>query len=575
MPLLTVVITGRDDGYMPDFRYRLRTTLEYFAHSIALLGCEDEVEVLFVDWGSEVELSQSLPLSGTAARLVHWLFISEADVRSALGGENKFHNTLAFNAGLRRSTGEYVAFFPADAILPTNALKSILSLLKGEIDAPVPPHQALFFIARAHVPWQFVSTQPTVSEWDRYLWLNAWSIPLDPETAPSVFGGAAAFLLHRDLWFACGGLDERLGGWGGSDIDLGLRLGLRHPWLDLSVLGVRAYHMEHSPGGTRWAAVRAGNKMVYNQPFRVNGEDWGLRDAEITVALSSARPRIASEDNSQPYRGSSSDSFRERIMSPEGDLGEQVISEAVSSLRKVFRRLSDDLLVLPRTLAKTEALLALACSCHLRKPASFLDIGAQSTLFPSVVSAVVPYASIQCLAPDPPEQIYVNAVHLHFRMQHSGYMSCVLGEPESAIPRAFAVTPDSQKCAAAIVPCGLPPPVLDTVIKTLLERLDEAGFLLIQSGSEALFEEQWLRLQRRFPHSRFMQCGQSGCVGLIDHHDSDFDKSDAAGLFRGAAFSGAARAMVKEVRRYRRIRKMERRMRSLSNKLGWTSGLGE
>jgi hypothetical protein len=151
----------------------------------------------------------------------------------------------------------------------------------------------------------------------------------------------------------------------------------------------------------------------------------------------------------------------------------------------------------------------------------------------------------------------------------------VLGEPESAIPRALAVTPDSQKFAAAIVPCVLSPPVLDAVIKTLLERLDEAGFLLIQAGSEALFEEQWLRLQQRFPHSRFMQCGQSGCVGLIDNHDSDLDKSDVASLFQGAAFNGAARAMVKEVRRYRLTKRMEGRMRSLGNRLGWSFGLGE
>jgi len=574
MPLLTVVITGRDDGYMPDFRYRLRTTLEYFARNLALLGCEEDVELLFVDWGSGVELSQSLPLSKTAARLVKWLYVSEENVRSALGGENAFHNTLAFNAGLRRSNGDYVAFFPADALLPVNALKSTLSLLKGELEVPVPTHQALFFIARAHVPWQFVATQPSVSEWDQYLWFNAWALPLDPGTAPSVFGGAAAFFLHRDLWFDCGGLDERLGGWGGSDTDLGLRLGVRHPWLDLSVLGVRAYHMEHGPGGTRGAAVQAGNRLTYNQPFRVNGEGWGLRDVEMTTAITAGQSKGALEKHGETLPDSGGGSRCNQSMLHDMVVSKQVLREAAASLRKVFRRLSDQPSVLPKTLAKIEALLALACCCHLRKPASFIDIGAQSSFFPAVVSAVVPYATIRCLAPDPPEQIYANAVHLHFCMQHAGYVHCVLGEPESTISQALAVTPNSQQCDAAIVPCDGPLPVHDAV-KALQEQLQETGFILLWADSRALFDEHWLRVQQQFPHNRFMRCGQSGCVGLIDRTDCSTSKNETDASLRSAAFNATSRTMLKKVRRYRRLKKLERRVRYLADKVGWTLGRGD
>ena len=574
MPLLTVVITGRDDGYMPDFRYRLRTTLEYFARNIALLGCEDEIEVLFVDWGSKVELSRTLPLSDTASGLIKWLYVPQKIVRSALGGENKFHNTIAFNTGLRRSSGQFVAFFPADAILPPHALGSILSLLKGETEAPVPTNQAFFCIPRAHVPWQFVDTQPSVSEWDRYLWFNAWAIPLDPESAPSVFGGAAAFFLHRDLWLDCGGLDEQLGGWGGSDIDLGMRLGFYYPWIDLSVLGVRAYHMEHGPGGSREAAVKAGNRMTYDQSFCVNRDDWGLRDADIEIVFASDQLRITDEGAGKSLPPPSKELVHQKPILSETVLSEEILCAAATNLKKVLRHLCEQPAEFPRELAEIEALLALACYCDIRQPHSFSDIGAQSPFFPCLVSFVVPHATIRCLAPDPPEQMYAYAAYLHFRMQHAGYVHCMIGDPASTVSQAFAVMPYSEHCDSAVVPCSLPPDVFDAVIETLLGRLDKTGFILVRADSKNSFDQHWLRLQRRFASKRFVQFGRSGCVGVIDGAGPCDNKNETDKPFWNRRFEATAREILKEIRRYRFIKKAESRFNRLLDQLGWTLGTG-
>ena len=48
--LLTVAVTGRNDDYMGNFKYRLTTCLNYLARNLRDLGRLDEVEVLVTDW---------------------------------------------------------------------------------------------------------------------------------------------------------------------------------------------------------------------------------------------------------------------------------------------------------------------------------------------------------------------------------------------------------------------------------------------------------------------------------------------------------------------------------------------
>lgn len=569
--LLSVVITGRDDGYMPDFRYRLQTTLDHFSRNIELLGLADAVEIIFVDWGSEPPLAETLPVAAGTRNVVRWLHVPAATISEVLGSAGGFHNTLAFNAGLRRSQGRFVAFFPADAIVPVHALAQLVELLEGKIECPVRAEEALWFIARGHVPWQFVSTQPTIEEWDRYLWLNAWAIPIDEETAPSFFGGAAAFLLSRSLWLACGGLDESLGGYGGSDNDLGFRIGTRYPWLDLTFLGIRAYHMEHGPGGTRGESVKKGNALLYDRPFQANSDDWGL--ATSALPLIPQRVQLPETDlTTNRQVGGPSKSVPPKQTVWPGGWSEETERAATQAIQQTVQRLGNHFGHLPRRAHELDTLLAVACWCAEHPPRTCVDFGVRMPLALSVIATLSPAATIQGLAAQPPAVTCETAVCLQLILRHKGYVRFVFGDPATAVPRAISTSPEGNTCDFALVRCDLDAAVFATVMGQVFEALVSQGACLVAAESADLFRSRWSEAQRLLPAGHFFLVGESGCCGLVLKPDAKPEsmarRCEATIRFTPRVVCGLGR----EMKRLYRWRKCRSRFAKLSRGLrSWLS----
>ena len=513
--LLSVVITGRDDGYMPDFRYRLQVTLDHFARNIKLLGRVDEVEIIFVDWGSAPPLSETLPIGSGTKSVVRWLHVSSETIQEALGSETNFHNTIAFNAGLRRARGRFVAFFPADAIIPIHGLAQLIELLAGRIHCPVDVQNTLWFIARGHVPWRFVASQPTIDEWDRYLWMNAWTIPIDEGTVPSLFGGAASFVLSRSSWLACRGLDETLGGWGGSDTDIGFRIGTRHPWLDLTFLGIRAYHMEHGPGGTRGEAVKAANPLIFDRPFQANNTNWGLASATLHLTQSrDQRLELELQGGLSHCSGSASQAAGlshawPQIQRTEVDLA------AADAIRQTIQQLGESLNRLPRRAAELEKLLAIACWCTDRPVHSCIDFGVRSPVALGVIARLAPAVTIHGVAASPPSVVCQVSVFLHLILRHTGYLRFVFGDPNTAVRRALASSPGGTTCDFAMIPCDLAVDVYENVLKQVFDTLNPDGACLVSADSSEAFRGCWELAKRLLPASRFFLVGESCCCGFI------------------------------------------------------------
>src|SRR5207344_2531201 len=83
LPLVSVVIIGRNDGYMGDYLYRLGTSLAFLARSAERAGLLDEMEVLVVDWASEQPLSGALTLTAAAHRVTRFLTITPDMMRAS------------------------------------------------------------------------------------------------------------------------------------------------------------------------------------------------------------------------------------------------------------------------------------------------------------------------------------------------------------------------------------------------------------------------------------------------------------------------------------------------------------
>ena len=136
---------------------------------------------------------------------------------------------------------------------------------------------------RRQMPVTRVSRQPHFHDLVEYVNRNAGLFPQEPQgsghAAPSEL-----MLMHRKLWFDCGGIDELFRHWGWSDIDLVLRVTQQYPLVHLNNYGVNPIHMEHYTQARDYDPKtfhRKQNRPVDNPPFQANDEHWGLADQPL------------------------------------------------------------------------------------------------------------------------------------------------------------------------------------------------------------------------------------------------------------------------------------------------------
>lgn len=305
--ILSMVVIGRNDDYMEDYLYRLSNTLCFLASNLRELGRLDEMEVIVVDWGSDLPLRKALNLTEDAIAITRFASLSPQLVRECSPGVD-FHSTRAVNVGLRRASGTYAMLADTDSLMPKYSLDTLLGLLERGGSDPIPLEKAYLHIRRYQIPWHLSVRQPSVQQWTRYCSTLAASLQAE-ETAVSAscLGGfAAAQLLHRDLWEELGGYDESLEAtWGWCDNDLMIRLSKKYPSIDLSLYGVYSMHIEHLPksGGRAAGKPKQPNPMKINYRFKVNGNEWGLADRQELVLEQAeiSKEAIRHLDLDRPY----------------------------------------------------------------------------------------------------------------------------------------------------------------------------------------------------------------------------------------------------------------------------------
>jgi hypothetical protein len=281
IPVLSVCMAGRDDEYMLDFKYRLTTTLDFYACSMERLGRLDEIELIVTDWGSPRPLAESLVLSQAAQRIARFIYVPPEAITRTQNGQTYYHIARSLNVGLRRSRGQYVFLTNTDQLVPTTAMESLMRFLRGEVPSPVTAEAALMVVPRVQVPWQFVETRPTFAEWEKFMFVNEYALvhePLPPFN--SWFGGTSGYIFAHDTNAELRGFDERQPGWGFGDVEFGFRAIQDRPFVFLSNLGIRAFHMGHPPAGSRESRLIV-NNLDWDATLQRNDADWGLGQAPL------------------------------------------------------------------------------------------------------------------------------------------------------------------------------------------------------------------------------------------------------------------------------------------------------
>lgn len=129
-PILSLVLCSRNDEYMGNSLWRLRTVLEYTASKISVLGQSGEVEILVTDWGSDKPLRDVLDLSPDAAKLVSFVHVP-GNVAERLQKDSPFAEVIALNAAARRARGRYIGRIDQDTLVGEGFLRTFSNGSKG------------------------------------------------------------------------------------------------------------------------------------------------------------------------------------------------------------------------------------------------------------------------------------------------------------------------------------------------------------------------------------------------------------------------------------------------------------
>lgn len=468
-PLLSYVITGRDDDYMPDFKYRLRITLEFLCANARAIGRLQDMEVLVVDWGSPKPLSESVPVSAGVRSATHFLHVPKDITDCVQDGRWSFHTTISANVGVRRARGRFVLSASADQLMPQPALRAVFDLLDGTYDTLVDLDHTFFLIPRKQVPWSFVERHPSLDEWRRFC---TFSMPqLDDELASlaPVNSGMAGVLMSRAGWHEVRGLDEQLGGWGWSDIDLALRVTRDRPWLDLTGMGVYLLHLEHRGGGRATVLQTKLNVQRHQAVTAVNGDDWGmseLRLERLVPATDTGSEYTPEPTIEVPSNGSAS-------LDPE---------RFARALRTRIEHLGQDRF----EETDLDALALLATYAGARFPRTFVEIGAADGETCFVVADQCPAVDI-CVIDEwndgpfrrTPREI---AAYLKFRVRHHGYIRIINAEPLDGLERWFGSWNAPRTVDLAFVRTSRRGPACSALLVALWSRVSTGGAVVVSGA---------------------------------------------------------------------------------------------
>ncbi len=296
--MLSNVVVGRNDDYGGDYLGRLAASLNHLAWNLEQDGRQGDVEVLYVDWGSEkTHVADVLQLGATAAAMVRFVEVDARLVRE-LSEPANFYATLAVNVGVRRAAGEYVMLTDSDCLMRRIALSHLLQLLEGELDPVFDATKHIFPLRRIQIPYDIVRRNPSPETWDTLLESLQPGARTESPGTGCLGGFSAGQLMHRKLWYEFGGYNERLKrSWGWSDNELMLRVTRKYGWADLAAYGIMAFHMEHGPRRRWWYPADLPqrepnriNAMILGDELFPNRSDWGLRDHALPMRSVATSP---------------------------------------------------------------------------------------------------------------------------------------------------------------------------------------------------------------------------------------------------------------------------------------------
>jgi len=290
--LISFVLCGRNDNYLGDFKYRITTAINYLCRDVKKIGRLKDIEVIIVDWNSEIPLAQEICISKEINEVCKFVYVPPAIASKYNPSSRPFNDSVAFNVGISRADGEFILLMPADILFSVPSLNNLFSLLDKKNNTVFDLNKTIMNIGRKLIPWQIVEKKPHFIEWDRYLQLHSKHLKYS-NSYPGLSCGIGAILMHNFLWKKTQGVNENLTGWGWSDIELGLRINQFYPSIDLSYFGIIVYDMQQRPEERE--TIKHHNPHVVPFFIGAGNPGWGLKNYKLEIQRASCKQNMEND----------------------------------------------------------------------------------------------------------------------------------------------------------------------------------------------------------------------------------------------------------------------------------------
>ena len=515
--LLSIVITGRNDNYLGDFKYRITTCINFLARSAEKINKLSDIELIVVDWNSEVPLHEVLALSKEAQEITKFIIVPPDIASQYNKRELPFHMVIPVTAGIRRSNGSYIMYMPADILVTSIALNSLLILLEGEIDTVFDVKKTMMNVGRKWIPWQTLEKKPGPEALDRYLQMHCSNLWYQ-SALPGLASGMGAQILSRDIWYGSQAYIEKFDGWGWSDIEIDLRINQRYPSIVLTYFGIIFYDMDQRP------KEREMYKYYYNPHevsyyFEARNPNWGLKNHTLEIKLSA-------------YKNDEKDNLLTNIGKTDnnGRISGDIIAELTS--RTVREHVLTTAQRCNFETAEWEILCALSWYGLYRCPRTFLEFGIKRTFAAVIVVAACPSVEIYVIDPcqvsdrgQTIPQPYFMSLML-YSVNFRGYARLINGDRSTGFRRLKNSSIGQLSFDLVLIRGDIVGVDTTQQLNDIIPYLAPEGMLVFTEDSVASFQHVWHYLQGRYPQFTYLKCKNrnTGLIlyGSLQDNDSDF-----------------------------------------------------
>ncbi len=276
--LLTIVVIARNDNYKGNFKKRLTNSINYNCQKIDELGYGSKVEMLLVDWNSNIPIQNDLSLIGEAVRICRFINVKPSLAVDYMTPDQVFNTSCTLNVGIKRSKSHFIFAMSADMIMSQYALKNLFELLEGKTEVPFNIAKQISLIPTKCIPYDPSLTNMDLNDIDKIIFRNGPELKNICKELPGTGLGHIA-IMNKSMWQEFRGYDERLVNWGWHEQELVLRVTQHFPWFNLAFLGIHAIDFEEPKSNENINQVINPHKI----PLKSipNDENWGLGQYEL------------------------------------------------------------------------------------------------------------------------------------------------------------------------------------------------------------------------------------------------------------------------------------------------------